>query len=396
MTNGAPNRTWSCPRPARSGTTRRPEAGRPNRAAPGFAGNRFAVPESVEPARQSPGAFPRCPSIWCRSCSSRSIGPGTGSGWVTVGTGYYHRHYLGGVSGNRCFALPLRSPSRPDAPVALSWRVSRLVLLRRCPPCSSVSPAQVCRCPIRVAWPRLRSASAPREACPDDHPRRRPHRAFAGASSFRFAPHRAPLLLLTGLTRFRWRCGENGKLHCLSGILRYRHGRHEGVDRRPPRAHGRWCARQRRTIPPHERSRLRLHHRRRRLGRLRAGEPAHRTVGVCQMRPESVGSIHARSADPHAPPAIRPNILSAEEDRISLLAGRRIIRRLMEHPRMDAWRSHELRPGPGRSTDEELLDYCRETGQPPTTRSAPARWATIRWRWSTTGCASSTPPSCPP
>ena len=87
------------------------------------------------------------------------------------------------------------------------------------------------------------------------------------------------------------------------------------------------------------------------------------TVGVYQMRPESVGSIHARSADPHAPPAIRPNFLSAEEDRISLLGGMRISRRIMEHPRMDAWRAHELRPGADRSTDEELLEYCRETAQ---------------------------------
>ena len=87
------------------------------------------------------------------------------------------------------------------------------------------------------------------------------------------------------------------------------------------------------------------------------------TLGVYQMRPESTGSIHARSADPYAPPAIRPNFLSADEDRISLLGGMRICRRIMEHPRMDAYRSHELRPGPDRGTDEELLDFCRDTAQ---------------------------------
>ncbi len=87
------------------------------------------------------------------------------------------------------------------------------------------------------------------------------------------------------------------------------------------------------------------------------------TVGVYQMRPESLGSIHARSADPYEPPAIRPNFLSAEEDRISLLGGMRISRQIMEHPRMDAYRAHELRPGADRTTDEELLDYCRDTAQ---------------------------------
>ena len=87
------------------------------------------------------------------------------------------------------------------------------------------------------------------------------------------------------------------------------------------------------------------------------------TVGVYQMRPESTGSIHARSADPYAPPAIRPNFLCAEEDRISLVGGMRVSRRIMEHSRMDAWRAHELRPGPQRVTDEELLEYCRETAQ---------------------------------
>ena len=87
------------------------------------------------------------------------------------------------------------------------------------------------------------------------------------------------------------------------------------------------------------------------------------TLGVYQMRPESIGSIHAGSADPWAPPAIRPNFLSAEEDRISLLGGMRICRRIMEHPRMDPYRTHELRPGSDRSTDEELLDFCRDTAQ---------------------------------
>ena len=87
------------------------------------------------------------------------------------------------------------------------------------------------------------------------------------------------------------------------------------------------------------------------------------TLGVYQLRPESIGSIHAQSADPHTPPAIRPNFLSAEEDRVSLAGGMRICRRIMEHPRMDAYRTHELRPGSDCGTDDELIEYCRNTAQ---------------------------------
>ena len=39
------------------------------------------------------------------------------------------------------------------------------------------------------------------------------------------------------------------------------------------------------------------------------------TLTVYQCRPESKGSIHAKSADPLAAPAIRPNFLAEELDR---------------------------------------------------------------------------------
>ena len=54
---------------------------------------------------------------------------------------------------------------------------------------------------------------------------------------------------------------------------------------------------------------------------------------------------------------------SADEDRVSLLGGMRICRRIMEHPRMDPCRSHELSPGPDCGTDEELLAFCRDTAK---------------------------------
>lgn len=48
---------------------------------------------------------------------------------------------------------------------------------------------------------------------------------------------------------------------------------------------------------------------------------------------------------------------------MSLLDGMRICRRIMEHPCMDPYRSHELRPESDCRTDEALLDCCRNNAQ---------------------------------
>ena len=86
------------------------------------------------------------------------------------------------------------------------------------------------------------------------------------------------------------------------------------------------------------------------------------TLGVYQLRPESRGSVHVRGADPFAPPAIRPRFLDHEVDRACLVAGMRIGRAIVEHPALDAYRDHELAPGAGVRTDDELLAFARERG----------------------------------
>ena len=60
------------------------------------------------------------------------------------------------------------------------------------------------------------------------------------------------------------------------------------------------------------------------------------TVAVCPVRPDSRGTIMARSADPFAAPVITPNYLSDSNDQRVLNAGMRITRRSSPHPR---WRS---------------------------------------------------------
>ena len=55
------------------------------------------------------------------------------------------------------------------------------------------------------------------------------------------------------------------------------------------------------------------------------------TAGVWPHRPESMGYVRARSADPFDDPAIQPNYLSDPMDRRVLLGGMRLARRLLQH-----------------------------------------------------------------
>ena len=87
------------------------------------------------------------------------------------------------------------------------------------------------------------------------------------------------------------------------------------------------------------------------------------TMGVTQLRPQSRGSIHARSPDPEHPPAIRPNFLSEPIDGETLVAGMRIARRIIDQRAMDPYRAYEMNPGPAVSSDDAWLDFARRTGQ---------------------------------
>ena len=86
------------------------------------------------------------------------------------------------------------------------------------------------------------------------------------------------------------------------------------------------------------------------------------TVNVCQLRPESRGSIHITSASPDDAPTIRPNFLSEEVDRRALIGGMRIARQLGETDALEKYVDHELYPGEATQSDEEILAFCRKTG----------------------------------
>ena len=87
------------------------------------------------------------------------------------------------------------------------------------------------------------------------------------------------------------------------------------------------------------------------------------TLTVYQCRPESKGSIHARSNDPHAAPAIRPNYLADPYDQRVLVDGMKIGRRIIDNPVLDKYRAYEMNPGAKVQTDGEWLQWARETAQ---------------------------------
>ncbi|MDI4664989.1 GMC family oxidoreductase N-terminal domain-containing protein [Xanthobacter autotrophicus] len=87
------------------------------------------------------------------------------------------------------------------------------------------------------------------------------------------------------------------------------------------------------------------------------------TIGVTQLRPQSIGSIHVTCADPFKAPAIRPNFLAAQEDRDCLVEGMKIARRIVEQPAMDPYRAFEMNPGPDVQSDADFLEFARRTGQ---------------------------------
>jgi choline dehydrogenase len=96
------------------------------------------------------------------------------------------------------------------------------------------------------------------------------------------------------------------------------------------------------------------------------GEKLHSFSGfsasVCQLRPESRGSLRIGSADPTVPPEIRINYLATEVDRTANVEGLKILRKILQAPALAPYVVEEVDPGARVSTDEELLGFCRQRG----------------------------------
>ena len=100
----------------------------------------------------------------------------------------------------------------------------------------------------------------------------------------------------------------------------------------------------------------------RRLGEALDKHPGF-SIGFFQLRPESRGWVHIRTADPNDDPAIDPHYLEAEADQRTMLDALKLARRVSRQPSIAAYVERETRPGPDAESDEALLAYLRASGQ---------------------------------
>ena len=96
------------------------------------------------------------------------------------------------------------------------------------------------------------------------------------------------------------------------------------------------------------------------------GDPVHPfpaiTASVCNLRPESRGSVHVRSPDFALQPAISPNYLSAARDREIAVRSIRLTRRIVAQPSFARFRPEEFKPGPTYETDADLERAAGDIG----------------------------------
>jgi choline dehydrogenase len=86
------------------------------------------------------------------------------------------------------------------------------------------------------------------------------------------------------------------------------------------------------------------------------------TASVCQLRPESRGTLRIKSADPAQPPEIRINYLATETDRRAFIDGIKILRGILAKPALKDYVTEEVYPGAKVVSEDDILAFCRQTG----------------------------------
>ncbi len=86
------------------------------------------------------------------------------------------------------------------------------------------------------------------------------------------------------------------------------------------------------------------------------------TFSVCQLRPESRGSVEIKSTDPFEPPSMRPNYLSTETDRICAVESIKYARKLASTDALRPYIQDEYKPGAGVASDADILEFARGNG----------------------------------
>jgi choline dehydrogenase-like flavoprotein len=87
------------------------------------------------------------------------------------------------------------------------------------------------------------------------------------------------------------------------------------------------------------------------------GDPLHTfpafTMSVCNLQPASRGTIRLKTSKPGDAPEIRPNYLSADEDKKVAADSIRVARDIVRAPKMQQYRPEEILPGPAVRDDDE-------------------------------------------
>ena len=86
------------------------------------------------------------------------------------------------------------------------------------------------------------------------------------------------------------------------------------------------------------------------------------TLSVCQLRPQSRGSIALASADPFDRPRIHANYLAEESDCRFAVESIAFARKLAATPPLSDYIAAEVTPGPDVQSDDDVLRFARANG----------------------------------
>ena len=84
-------------------------------------------------------------------------------------------------------------------------------------------------------------------------------------------------------------------------------------------------------------------------------------IAFYQNRPESRGTVHIGSADPHDAPRIAPNYFSSPRDMQTAVDGLKLIGRIGDAAPLRAFDTKPLQPNLSKESDQGLEDYIRAT-----------------------------------
>jgi choline dehydrogenase len=87
------------------------------------------------------------------------------------------------------------------------------------------------------------------------------------------------------------------------------------------------------------------------------------SIGTFKIRPESRGSVHIGSSDPLTDPVIRVNYLTHPGDIETYRRAVVLMRKIAAQPALAPFVKRETRPGPDVTSNDDLIEYIRETGQ---------------------------------